>query len=187
MNRSPVFCLAVALSTVGCSRLVSLDPQSRFEEAQRRLASAKGELPRFYALRGAAKAALDADKPTLAEAYAHELLALADKFKPDWNYGNAVHDSHVVLGRLALASGDRSAACQHLLDAGDTRGSPQLKSFGPNMTLARDLINAGERKCVLQYFQKCRRFWEMGLDKLNEWDDAVRHEQMPEFGANLLY
>jgi len=179
--------LTVALSMLGCSRLLSPGPESRYKEAQRRLDSAKGDESRFYALDGAAKTALDVAKPKQADAYARELLTLADKFKSDWNYGNAIHDGHVVLGRLALLNGDRPGACQHLLDAGDTRGSPQLNSFGPNMTLARDLLNVGERDCVLQYFQKCRRFWEMGQDKLSEWEDAVRHQRTPGFGTNLLY
>jgi hypothetical protein len=179
--------LTVILSTVGCSRLLPPGPESRYKEAQQRLDSVKGEEARFYALRDAAKSALDVAKPKQADAYAHELLTLAEKFKSDWNYGNAIHDGHVVLGRLALLNGDRSVACQHLLDAGDTRGSPQLNSFGPNMTLARDLLDAGERDCVLQYFQKCRRFWEMGQDKLSEWEDAVRHQRPPGFGTNLLY
>jgi hypothetical protein len=179
--------LVVTLSMAGCSRLRSLSPESRYEEAQRRLASANGEEARFYALDGAAKSALDIGKPKEADAYAREALTLADKFQSDWNYGNAVHDGHVVLGRLALLNGDRSSACQHLLEAGDTRGSPQLNSFGPNMTLARDLLNARERDCVLQYFQKCRGFWKMGQDKLSEWEDAVRQQRVPAFGANLLY
>lgn len=187
MKRSLSLFLAATLSMVGCSRLRSLSPESRYEEAQRRLASAKGEEARFYALDGAAKTALDVAKTKEADAYAREALTLADKFKSDWNYGNAIHDGHVVLGRLALLNGDRSLACQHLLEAGDTKGSPQLNSFGPNMTLARDLLNAGERDCVLQYFQKCRRFWEMGQDKLSEWEDAARHQRAPAFGATLLY
>ena len=180
-------CLAAALALSGCSRLLQPGPEARYAEAQRRLDGAKNEEARFYALDRAAKTAVDVGKTKEAEAYARELLSLAERFRTDWNYGNAVHDGHVVLGRLALLNGERQVACQHLLDAGDSRGSPQMKSFGPNMTLARDLLGAGERECVLQYFGKSRRFWEMGQDKLTAWEDAVRRGSAPDFGSNLLY
>lgn len=187
MKRPPGLLFAATLGLAGCARLLPATAQSRYEDAQRRLASATGEDARFDALRAAAKTALDVAKPVEADAYARELLTLADKFKSDWNTGNAIHDGHVVLGRLALAKGDRPAACRHLLDAGSTKGSPQLNSFGPNMTLARDLLEAGERDCVLRYLDACRRFWTTGQDKLTDWEEAVRRGRTPDFGTNLLY
>jgi hypothetical protein len=74
-----------------------------------------------------------------------------------------------------------------LLAAGNSPGSPQLNSFGPNMSLAKDLLENGDRETVLQYFEFCRKFWSMGQDKLNQWAENVKAGRMPDFGANLVF
>ena len=63
----------------------------------------------------------------------------------------------------------------------------QMNSFGPNMMLAKDLLEKGERDTVLQYFELCRKFWKMDWGKLNQWSKEVRMGQTPDFGANLIY
>ncbi len=50
---------------------------------------------------------------------------------------------------------------KYLIAAGKSPGSPQMDSFGPNMTLAKDLLEKGERDAVLEYFMRCRKFWKM--------------------------
>ncbi|HEV3240561.1 MAG TPA: RNA polymerase subunit sigma-24, partial [Casimicrobiaceae bacterium] len=83
---------------------------------------------------------------------------------------------------------DRMAdAKQFLLKAGATRGSPQLDSFGPNMSLAKDLLEKGERDTVLQYFELCRKFWKLDYGNLDRWAQEVGAGKIPEFGANLVY
>jgi len=62
-----------------------------------------------------------------------------------------------------------------------------MNSFGPNMSLARDLLEQGERDVVLQYFDLCRNFWKMGQDQLDHWTKDVKAGNMPDFGANLVY
>lgn len=71
--------------------------------------------------------------------------------------------------------------------AGETPGSPQLNSFGPNMTLAKDLLERGERDAVLAYFEACRVFWKMGGNSLDAWRQDVEAGRIPNFGANLRY
>jgi hypothetical protein len=71
--------------------------------------------------------------------------------------------------------------------SGATTGSPTLDSFGPNMLLARDLLEAGEDEAVLAYFEQCRVFWKMGGDKLDRWSQDVKDGLLPDFGANLAY
>jgi len=122
-----------------------------------------------------------------ARKYAQELLALAPKYQKDWNYGNAVQDGNLVLGRIALKEGRTDEAKRRLLEAGKSPGSPQMDSFGPNMSLARDLLEKGERDVVLQYFDLCRKFWEMGKGDLDRWTEDVKAGRMPNFGANLIY
>ena len=162
-------------------------PEARLAQATNAVASAQGEEEKFYALDGAAKQSFEAGKIDYARQCAIELLKLAPNYQGDWNYGNAIQDGNIVLGRIALQEGKTNEAKQFLLEAGNSPGSPQLNSFGPNVSLARDLINAGDRDTPLQYFELCRRFWKMDHGQLDDWRDAVKAGRVPNFGANLLY
>jgi hypothetical protein len=55
------------------------------------------------------------------------------------------------------------------------------------MTLAKELLEKGQSNVVLQYFALCRKFWEDGQHKLDEWNSAVRGGETPDFGSNLNY
>lgn len=142
---------------------------------------------RFHLMTKIAPTAYSANDLQKAKSYSNELLVLAEQFRNNWNYGNATHVANLVLGRVALASGDIEAAKAYLLESGKTIGSPQLNSFGPNMTLAKALLEKGERDVVLEYFKLCANFWEMGRDRLDAWAAAVKEGETPNFGANLLY
>ena len=172
---------------MGCGLNAPITPQERLDKALKELATAPSEEEKFYALNDAAKQSFELGKIDDARKFANDLLTLAQKFQKDWNYGNAIQDGNLVLGRIALKEGKVDEARQRLLEAGKSRGSPQMNSFGPNMSLARDLLEKGERETVLQYFDLCRKFWEMGQSKLDRWTEDVKADRMPEFGANLVY
>jgi len=131
--------------------------------------------------------AFDAGDMAKAEQYANELLKSAQSADGNWNYGNAIHKGNIALGRVALRRGDVTAAKQHLLAAGDTPGSPNLDSFGPNMTLAKELLEKGERDAVIAYLRACAKFWKMGGSELQTWIATIKRGGTPDFGANLLY
>jgi tetratricopeptide (TPR) repeat protein len=131
-----------------------------------------------------ATVALEAGETAKARSYAEEMLQ-AGGDATGWNAGNLIHHGHLVLGRLALRDGDTKTAQEHLLAAGKTKGSPQLNSFGPNMTLAKELLEKGERQTVLEYFKLCGAFWKNS--DLEAWTKAVQAGNIPEFGANLEY
>ncbi len=157
---------------------------AEFEKAQ---ADDVSESARFYRLDDLAKQAFAAGEIGKASQYASELLAAAQKNPKDWNYGNAILHGNSVLGRIALKQDDVKQAVQFLLAAGQTPGSPQLNSFGPNMSLAQELLAKGETNAVVQYFELCRKFWRSGAGKLDDWTKAVKAGQAPDFGANLSY
>jgi hypothetical protein len=142
------------------------------------------EMRRFYALASLAKAALTADAMDKAASYANELLLAAPKNRQDWNYGNAIHDGNLVLGLLAMRQGNIRMAAQYLLDAGNTPGSPQLNSFGPDMSLAKAMLEKGERDAVIEYFSRCRTFWKMGEQRLDAWSETVRSGGVPNLAFN---
>jgi hypothetical protein len=62
-----------------------------------------------------------------------------------------------------------------------------MNSFGPNMSLAKDLLEKGEREVVLEYFELCRKFWKMDNGRRNDWSQEVKAGKIPDFGANLVY
>lgn len=141
----------------------------------------------FYELADLAKKALNAGKIDKAGVYSKQLLQMARQYPKDWNYGNAIFYGNFVLGRIAIQRGDIRQAGEYLLAAGATPGSPQLDSFGPNMTLAKELLGKGQSDIVLQYFALCRNFWEDGRRQLDEWSAAVRGGEIPDFSRNLNY
>jgi tetratricopeptide (TPR) repeat protein len=142
---------------------------------------------RYLALVQMATDAFDTGDMGKAEQYASELLQGVKEGKSGWNDGNETHYANIVLGRVALRRGDIVGAKQHLLAAGETTGSPNLNSFGPNMALAKELLEKGERDTVITYLQSCAKFWKMGGAELQNWIAMIKRGGTPDFGANLDY
>lgn len=141
----------------------------------------------FYRLTGAAPAAFMAGEHERAQTLAVELLEEAERWRENWNYGNAVHAANLVLGRVALMRGEIDDAKKFLLAAGKTPGSPQLNSFGPDMVFAKEMLKRGEREAVLAYFDLVEKFWRKKSARLDEWRSAIAKNEQPDFGANLRY
>ena len=122
-----------------------------------------------------------------AENYANQLLQTAPQYPGDWNYGNAIFYGNFVLGRIAVKRGDFARAGKYLLAAGATPGSPQLNSFGPNMTLAKELVENGQSDVALRFLALCKKFWKMDYGKLDQWSADIRGATTPDFSSNLRY
>lgn len=131
-----------------------------------------------------AKAAFDAGLIDDAKKFAERML---EGDAAGWNRGHKIHHGNLILGRIALAEGDIDEAKSRLILAGKTDGSPQLNSFGPNMLLAKELLERGETATVLQYFELCKEFWNSPRRELDRWTDDVKANRIPQFGANLAY
>ncbi|WP_405162914.1 hypothetical protein OG203_42735 [Nocardia sp. NBC_01499] len=41
----------------------------------------------------------------VTRAYALKLMARTPQYQGNWNYGNAIHDANMVLGRIAVRAG----------------------------------------------------------------------------------
>lgn len=141
----------------------------------------------FYRLTEAAPAAFTAGEHERAQTLAVELLVEAERWKEDWNYGNAVHTANLVLGRLSLIRGEINDAKKFLLAAGRTPGSPQRNTFGPDMLFAKEMLKKGETETVLKYFELCAGFWGKKHSRLDEWKAAIEKNEEPDFGPNLRY
>ncbi len=164
-----------------------VDAAFRAQAADSILAAAKDPYSRWVALGDAALWKSTQPDTDVAARLAIEQLALTQKYKTDWNYGNAIHKAHSALGRIALRRGDLESARRHLFASTDSMGSPQMNSFGPNMGFADEMLKAGEKEAVLLYLRRCRTFWKMGHNSLDAWESIISKDQQPAFGANLLY
>lgn len=132
-----------------------------------------------------AKTALAAGLLEDARAVAERMLR-ADE-PASWNQGNQIHHGNLILGQIALRKGNVDEAKSRLLLAGKTTGSPQLNSFGPNMQLAKELLERSETAVVLEYFELCRKFWKSPHSQLDQWVEDVKANRIPNFGGNLAY
>ena len=188
MSRHVLASLALAAAVL-CAQQVNSQSLPAREKLAKLEAEADGAtgVQLFYKLAPLAKAAFDAGDLVKARSYADQLLAMAPQYPKDWNYGNAIYFGHMVLGRVELAQGNTVLAENHLLESAKTPGSPQLNSFGPNTSLAKDLLEKGDTAPVLEYFGLIQNFWKLSRGKPAEWAGEVQAGKIPNFGANLLY
>ena len=142
------------------------------------------ELRRGYLLSDLGVAAFNAGEFEKAKEYA---AAMLERNEEGWNQGNRIHYGNLPLGRLALLEGDIEEAKLRLIAAGRTSGSPQLNSFGPDMTLASELLELGESEVVLGYFSLCSEFWRMDRGRLKTWTALVEGGATPDFRQSLRF
>jgi hypothetical protein len=153
---------------------------------QANVAAMKGD-QRLYALSDLVKQAVRESKFDDAKAIATEMLGAAAKAPDNQLSGRATFDANLALGSVAFRQGDKVAAGRYMLAAAEAKGTPSLGSFGPNMTLARDLLNAGEKDTVLEFFRLMAISWPRESVQFGKWADQVRAGEKPEFGVYLFY
>ena len=59
--------------------------------------------------------------------------------------------------------------------------TPALEHRGPRFTLARELLEKGEKKSVLEYFDQVEKIWtgEGAQDELNKMRSEVKAGKIP--------
>jgi len=165
---------------------MSYTGSDRSDAARKALAALEAALPasgetRFYQLEGVAKTAFKAGDMAKASAHAGELLKLAPGYAADWNDGNAIYTGNTILGLVALKHGDIASARNYLLAAAKTPGSPQLDSFGPDLTLASEMAAHGEKDSVIAFLGSISKFWDGHDAEIKEWQEDIRQGQPPAF------
>jgi len=135
---------------------------------------------RWSWLPDAAELAFDLGHYEKAQAYARESLQLSESYVSDWNYGNVIHNSNALLGRLSLLNKDVPHARAYLLEAAKSKGSPQLDSFGPSFELANELLLLGERDVVLIYLASVASYWQMDNGCVKQWVHEINDNQTPQ-------
>jgi tetratricopeptide (TPR) repeat protein len=136
----------------------------------------------------AAQAAILAERPEKARKYATEVLDALVEQGPalhSWDFRHSRFYGNYVLGQAALLEGDVEEAERYLPRAADSDQSERFSGFGPNMMLAKDLLECGRRDAVIEYLEKCKKLWQD--DKLDRWIRLIKKGRIPDFGANLVY
>jgi tetratricopeptide (TPR) repeat protein len=136
-------------------------------------------------LNDASKLAIDEGSFEKAKRFATEVLSLITD-PPVFKNGEYFHDGNMILGRVALHEGNIELAKKDLLKAGHTPGGGVLSSFGPNMTLAKELSDRGERITVIAYLELCKSFWR-SHNNLDIWIQTLKEGKTPDFGGNMVY
>lgn len=146
-------------------------------------------MDRFFLISDLMVDAYQKDDLFVVNQLANEYLTLATDWNDSWNYGNALHQANLYLGLIAMNAREIDKAKDYLIRSGKVPSSPQLKTFGPNMLLAKALLEQGESAIVLDYLERCKSFWGkvFRLGKIRKWKNAIKAGEIPDFGANLLY
>jgi hypothetical protein len=151
------------------------------------------------ALAYAAKAALEAGENKKARGFAERALKLADAYvaaRPQYSDSDharsrngvpaADYYANFVLGRLALVDGDVRSAEQFLLASGRTAGDATLSSYGPNLSLALELLKRGDDgtwTVVAQFVDQLKSFWRVSPSPFDGWKRQIAERQIPDFQA----
>lgn len=122
--------------------------------------------------------------PETARGHAEAMLASSPS---DRNQGDYLHYGNLVLGRIALAEGHLDEARNRLLAAGRTRSAPLRRFGGPDMALARQLLDRGQTRIVLQYLELCLDIWEQGEPDLRDWIALIEAGRTPDFDHNFAF
>ena len=88
--------------------------------------------------------------------------------------GDASHQINIAKGWLELTNNNEEGAIHYLMKSTQTEGSPVLGSFGPDMTLIRELYKRGRKKAVLEYLDKIQTFWE-NEEYINTWKLMIKN------------
>ena len=142
------------------------------------------ELRRGSLLRYICTAAFDAGEIEKARGYADALLQGTGA---NLIHGENVHYGNLMLGRLALLEDDIEEAKSRLIAAGEPPESPLLRTMGPDMTLASELLERGESEVVLRYLSLCLEFWKSGQGKVVAWTAMIEKGFTPKFTTSISF
>jgi len=99
-------------------------------------------------------------------------------------FDDPLHDANIILGRIAMRSGDATGAARFLLRAANVRLSPHPEPLGPDVVLAEALLAAGHRDAVAEYFTICASRWAEGREMLQGWAHDIRKGRTPELPSD---
>lgn len=117
----------------------------------------------FYAIEDLIEKALEENRIEKVTAYSLEYLKMAESFKNNWNYGNAIFYGNFYLSYSSLKQKNLSLALEYLKLASLSPGSPQLDSFGlfSSLVVRTHLIilaKLKQKKALIEFAENCKKF-----------------------------
>jgi hypothetical protein len=130
--------------------------------------------------------ALTADDVHTAEVVAPEVLRQTESLKstlPSELFGRNIYNAYDALGRAAFERGDYEAAKQYLLQAATTPGTANMAGWGPNLKLAKALLDKGYGDTVVMFLTACKSFWNKPI--VDQWIIQIKSGQYPTLAPNV--
>ena len=124
--------------------------------------------------------AFTAERFEVAQKYAVLLLNLAQQHPKQSFYSLANPIGHTILGKLELRNGHIEQANQHLLKSSEVEKVLSDRLL-PDVSLARELLKAGQRKPVIEFLTRCKRFCRRA--ELDDWISEIDRGLMPDFDS----
>ena len=100
--------------------------------------------------------------------------------------GYAVYAGNLILSQAALDKNNNAAAGKYLLQAATSLGVREVADNGPDMTVARVLIERGDKDTVIEYLRRCRNLWPKGAPLLDRWQTQIRNGRTPNFNNRTI-
>ncbi|MBC7714667.1 MAG: hypothetical protein H7177_15080 [Rhizobacter sp.] len=121
---------------------------------------------------------------------ANSLLMMSGSHRKNSLYADAVHHANISLGRAALFAGDIESGMSFLEASTKLYGPEKIKSPGPNMTLAKELLKLGQKNAVMDYLDASLKLWtdsSFSNKKISEWKKIIYEGSIPDFKESLEY
>ena len=144
-------------------------------------------LGRYQALARYAWVPLDEGALDAATRAADELITEGQDPDSSLQRGDTLHHGYLIRGRVALRREDLAKARASLREAGRVPSSTMLETYGPNTTLAREMLDRGESAVVLQFLRECEGLWTGPRSQIARWVDQLSHGETPDLTSNLSY
>ena len=116
--------------------------------------------------------------PAVIETKARNLLSWARRNSEDTDYGAAIFLANMALGVVAMNRGDKDAAAQDLISASEAPATEFMRITPIDMTVARELVDAGERDAMAKFLDRCAAF-NFRSKELQDWATQIRKGKNP--------
>ena len=119
---------------------------------------------------------------------ANSCLSAVDADPNSIETGWVEHIAYTFFGLYHLHFNDVDKAVGDLHKSIDVRPSPVLKSFGPSMCLAQQLLEVDRFDDVQGYLKRCKQTWlfPFSFFKLRRWMKKVGNREVPDFGPQEM-
>ena len=93
-------------------------------------------------------------------------------------YTRAMFNANMQLGKVSMRRGDSRRAGEYMMSALRIPESDEIKYMQFDMTLARTLIDAGQRDIVARYLDRCAEI-AMNGERYRRWADDIGKASTP--------